>query len=143
MKTRLVGFVFGWVLLLLSVPFTAQERITLTTPETVAALGQLEIERIIITPDRVSTPEDEGAILVQLIGVERPVAISCFYSKSTTPLGTFLVNALMKANLSSVYAGNATTGTLPQRIYHRLVIMNEAPAVCGRSLTGTLTGTPQ
>ncbi len=29
------------------------------------------------------------------------------------------------------------------RIFHRLVLMGESTAVCGKTLTGSLTGTPQ
>ena len=54
---------------------------------------------------------------------------------------TTLINGLNKANLSTSYAGNATTGSLKQRIAHRLIVMNEAAQVCGRTLAGSLTGT--
>ena len=121
----------------------AQERITLSTPETVPSNVNYRTERLIINEDDPATPVDEGYITIQLAGVERPSAVSCVYNSSTTPTGTFLITALNKANLSTSYAGNATTGSLKQRIFHRLVVMNEAPAVCGRSLTGSLSGIPQ
>lgn len=121
----------------------AQERITLSTPETVPSNVNYRTERLIINEDDPATTPDEGYITIQLAGVERPNAVSCNYNASTTPTGTFLITALNKANLSTAYAGNATTGSLKQRIFHRLVVMNEAPAVCGRSLTGSLSGTPQ
>jgi len=116
----------------------------LTAPETVPANQTYRLERLTLTPDDTATVgTDEGSIVIQLQGVERANAVSCTYSASSTPTGTFLITALNKANLSTAYAGNATTGSLVQRIFHRLVIMNEAPAVCGRSLTGSLAGAPQ
>jgi hypothetical protein len=66
--------------------------------------------------------------------------VACRYGAGTNPTGTFLVNALNKANLSSAYAANATTGSLKQRIFHRLVIMGESTAVCSKTITGTLSG---
>lgn len=122
----------------------AQERIALTTPETVAALGTFRVEQMTLTWDDPATAGvDEGVLVVQLLGVERPVPVSCVYTKSTTPTATTLITGLNKANLSTAYAGNATTGSLLQRIHHRFVVMGEASAICGRALVGTLTGTPQ
>lgn len=128
---------------LISISLSAQERITLSAPETVPSNINYRTERIILNEDDPGTTQDEGSITIQLMGVERPIAISCIYNSSSNPTGTFLLTALNKANLSTAYASNATTGSLKQRIFHRLVIMNEAPAVCGRSLMGSLNGTPQ
>lgn len=113
---------------------------TLTAPEAVATLTGFAVDQVVITRDNPTTPPDEAAILIQLRGVGREDPIRCQYTSATTPTGSTLVTALNKANLSSAYASNATTGTLIQRIFHRLVVMNEAPTVCGRSLAGTLTG---
>lgn len=122
----------------------AQERIALSAPETVPANQTYRVERITLQSDDPGTVSvDEGQIHIQLMGVERQVAVSCVYRSTTNPTGTFLLTALNKANLSSAYNNNATTGSLVQRVFHRLVVMNEAPAVCGRSLAGSLTGTPQ
>ena len=119
-----------------------QERITLTAPETAPSNLTYRVTDIHMHEDDPATASlDEGSITVGLVGVEREIAAVCVYSGASSPTGTFLITALNKANLSSAYAGNATTGTLKQRIFHRLVIMNEAPAVCSRSLAGTLTGT--
>jgi hypothetical protein len=123
---------------------SAQERITLSAPETLPNNLTYRTDRITITKDDPATASvDEGTIVVQLMGVERPSAVTCAYNATSSPTGTFLITALNKANLSAAYAGNATTGSLEQRIFHRLVVMNEAPAVCGKSLVGSLTGTPQ
>lgn len=54
--------------------------------------------------------------------------------------GTTLITALNKANLSLAYVGTAATGSLKQRIHHRLVVMGESTAVCGKTLAGTLAG---
>jgi hypothetical protein len=138
---RLILFIA--VLFVAAVSLGAQERITLTTPEPAPTNLRYQVERLTLTVDNPDTTDDEGAIAIQLSGVERPGAVSCHYSRATSPTGTFLLTALNKANLSSAYVGNATTGSLLQRIQHRLVVMNEAPQVCGRSLAGTLTGSPQ
>jgi len=121
----------------------AQERITLTAPETAPNNLKYRVARLEIDEDDPDTVADEGRIMLNLIGVERRVEVTCIYRATTSPTGTFLINALNKADLSSTYNNNATTGTLKQRIFHRLVIMNEAPTICGKSLAGTLTGTPQ
>ena len=121
----------------------AQERITLTTPESVPNVERFRVERLTIEEDDPDTAVDEGVIRIELIGVERRTRVPCAYSRTTNPTGTSLIISLNKANLSAAYAGNATTGSLKQRIHHRLVVMNEAPAVCGRSLIGSLTGSPQ
>jgi len=135
------------ILLLLGVGFSlslvAQERITLSAPETVPSNLTYRVDRMTLQWDDPNTVADEGTITIQLLGVERAVPVSCVYSASTTPTATTLLIGLNKANLSSAYAGTASTGSLIQRIFHRLVVMNEAPAVCGRSLAGSLTGSPQ
>lgn len=121
----------------------AQERITLSAPESVPNNLTYRVDRLILQQDDPNTAADEGSITIQLLGVERPVPVTCVYNASTSPTGTTLLIALNKANLSSAYAGNGSTGSLTQRIFHRLVVMNEAPQVCGRALAGSLTGTPQ
>ena len=118
----------------------AQETVTLTTPETVVSNLRYRVERFSFDVDNPDTAADEGRLLIQLMGIERAVAVSCLYSSTTTPTATTLITGLNKANLSSAYNNNATTGSLKQRIYHRLVVIGEAGAVCGRSLAGTLTG---
>jgi hypothetical protein len=124
--------------------YAEQERITLAAPETAPNNLTYRVERLHLQDDDPATASvDEGMVHIQLLGVERPVAVNCVYHATTNPTGSFLVVALNKANLSSAYAGNGTTGSLKQRIFHRLVVMNEAPAVCGRSLAGSLSGSPQ
>ena len=131
------------LLLLAAVSLGAQERITLTAGEPAPTVARYQVAQMSLTFNDPDTADDEGAIQMTLVGVERAVTVTCLYSRATTPTGTFLIDALNKANLSSAYTGNATTGSLKFRIFHRLVVMNEAPQVCGRSLAGTLTGTPQ
>ena len=122
----------------------AQERVTLTAPESLPTTTQYRISTLTLESDDPGTVgTDEGQIQIVLMGLERPAVVSCTYSATSSPTGTFLINALNKSNLSSTYNNNATTGSLKQRIFHRLVVLNEAPAVCGRSLVGSLTGTPQ
>lgn len=118
----------------------AQETITLTAPESVPENARYRLERLTLNVDDPETTVDEGSIHIQLMGIERAIAVSCLYSRATTPTGTTLINGLNKANLSTSYAGNATTGSLKQRIYHRLVVLNEAQTVCGRGVAGSLTG---
>jgi hypothetical protein len=125
------------------VALVAQERITLSAPETVPNNVNYRVERLVLQYDDPATPADEGQVTIQLMGVERQSAVSCVYTAQTTPTGTTLLTGLNKSNLSTAYAGNGSTGSLAQRIFHRLVTMNEAPAVCGRSLAGSLTGSPQ
>lgn len=120
-----------------------QERIALSVAETVPANQNYRIERVTLTDDDPGTSADEGTVFIQLIGVERPVGVNCLYSAATSPTGTTLLIGLNKANLSSAYNNNATTGSLKQRINHRLVVMGESTAVCGKTLTGSLTGNPQ
>ncbi len=121
----------------------AQERITLTAPETVPSNLTYRVERIVLQNDDPNTVADEGQITIQLMGVERASAVTCVYNAASNPTGTFLLTALNKANLSTAYAGNATTGSLTFRIFHRLIVMGESTAVCGRTITGSLTGSPQ
>jgi len=119
----------------------AQEKITLTVAETKPSNSEYRIERLLLQSDDPTTsPADEGVIVVQLIG-QNGEPISCVYNAASNPTGTFLLTALNKSNLSLAYAGNATTGSLRQRIFHRLVVMGESTAVCGKTLAGTLAGT--
>jgi hypothetical protein len=111
----------------------AQETITLTTPETKPSNAEYRLGRLTIDADA-------GTIHIQLKG-QNGEAKSCLYHADTTPTGTFLLTALNKANLSTAYAGNATTGSLKQRIFHRLVVLGEGAAVCSAGLAGTVTGT--
>lgn len=120
-----------------------QVRVTLTVPVTSPSLSNYELDRITIQPDIIDTSNDEGVIQIYLRGVERTASLTCTYNSTTPQKATPLITGLLKANLNSVYAGNATTGNLEQRIYHRLVVMKEAIDVCGVSLVGTLTGVPQ
>lgn len=127
----------------LSIAVIAQERIALTVPEALPTNQNYRIERVTLTDDDPGTAADEGTIFIQLAGVERAASVNCLYSAATSPTGSFLIVALNKANLSAAYAGNGTTGSLKQRINHRLVVMGESTAVCGKTLTGSLTGSPQ
>lgn len=128
-------------LLILAVPVIAQEKITLTVPESNA---DYRIANLVLVYDDPATTADEGAILLDLKGTGNAApSVSCRYGANTSPTGTFLINALNKSDLSSAYAGNATTGSLKQRVFHRLVVLNEAPTVCGKSLAGVLAGSVQ
>lgn len=132
------------LLLVLVVSLAArQERITLSSPETVPNVLTYRVDQFGYQMDDPSTAVDEGVLHIRLIGVERPVPNTCTYNAATTPTATFLITALQKANLSTAYAGNATTGSLTQRIFHRLVVMGEASQVCDRPIAGILTGSPQ
>lgn len=129
------------VLLLLGFSAQAQERVNLTSAETKPNNAQYIVERIILNFDDPATAGiDEGSITLQIKG-QNGEARTCIYNSTTSPTGTFLLNALNKADLSSVYASNATTGTLKQRIFHRLAVMNEGATVCGITLAGTIAGT--
>lgn len=120
---------------------SAQERINLTGTETKPSNSQYVVERVTLQYDDASTASvDEGAITIQLLGQNRE-SRTCLYNASTTPTATTLLNALNKADLSSTYAANATTGTLKQRIFHRLAVMGEGVAVCGVTVSGTVAGT--
>jgi hypothetical protein len=137
-------FILSAVLVLAaSVYLFAQERITLTAPEAAPSVLTYRLSAFSLALDDPATAQDEGVLSLLLIGVERPVSVPCTYTAQTTPTATFLITNLQKANLASAYAGNASTGSLSQRIFHRLSVMNEAPLVCGGSLAGSLTGSPQ
>lgn len=126
-------------LALLVMPVIAQERIDLSVAETKPSNTQYRRDRLIVQDDNPATPTDEGFIQILLIG-QNGETNSCVYNVASSPTGTFLNNAMNKADLSTPYAGNATTGTLKQRIYHRLVVMGESTARCDRPITGTLAG---
>lgn len=125
-------------LLIFAVPLIAQEKITLTVAE---SNTDYRIGNLTLISDDPATAGDEGAIILDLKGLNQE-NISCRYSGATNPTGTFLITAMNKRNFSTAYAGNATTGSLRQTIHHRLFSggLNEGPAICGRTLTGTLTG---
>lgn len=120
----------------------AQEKITLSVAETKPSNAEYRIERLTLTSDDPASVADEGVIVVQLLG-QNSEPVSCVYNATSTPTGTFLLTALNKANLSTTYAANATSGSLRQRIFHRLVVMGESTTVCGKTLTGTLAGVVQ
>lgn len=117
----------------------SQEIAALTTPETKPSNAQYTIERITETFDDATTPADEGLIYIQLKGANGE-AVSCTYTATTTPTATALSTGQNKANFSTAYAGNATTGSRRQRLFHRLVVMGESTAVCGKTITGTVAG---
>lgn len=125
--------------LFLTLGLGAQEKVVLTVAETVP---EYRLNNFVVRYDDPATPSDEGALSMDLVGAGT-ATVSCVYSSSSNPTASFLINALNKANLSTAYAGNASTGSLKQRIFHRLVVMGESTAVCGKTLTGTLQGTPQ
>lgn len=123
---------------------TDQERITLTVAETKPSNSEYRVELFDSLSDNPATsPLDEGYLVIRLKGQNDEI-VNCTYNAGTNPTGTFLNTALNKANLSTAYAGNATTGSLKQRIYHRLFCggagLCESTAVCGKTLTGTITG---
>lgn len=124
-------------LLLLALPVVAQEKITLTAPETNPEY-RIAIFSV-VSDDPGTATVDEGQLIMDLKGANGE-NVPCRYHSGTSPTGTFLNNALNKANLSTAYAGNATTGSLKQRVCHRLVVMGESTAVCGKTLTGSCTG---
>lgn len=126
-----IGCAFLFSLVITS-SVSGQEVVTLTTPEAKPSNTNYHVERV-------TSALDDKQLLIQLKGVNGE-ALSCAYTEQTTPTGEFLNNALNKANLASTYAGNATTGTLKQRIFHRLVVMGEALMACGKVLTGTIAG---
>lgn len=138
MRILLLGLILA-----LTLPAGAQERITLTAPETTPNNTAYRVGRLTITQDDGATSPDEGVLLIELVGIEIPARVACTYTASTTPTATSLITALNKANLSTAYAGNGTTGSLKQRIFHRLIVMNEQAQVCTRSLSGTLSGAPE
>jgi hypothetical protein len=122
------------LLLALTASLPAQEIISLTTPVVINRTGY-HLESMMVG-------FDTGVLQLTLASNDAndPTRLSCAYTPATTPTGAFLNTALQKANLSSAYAGNATTGSLKQRVAHRLVVMGEAAQVCGQALVGTLTG---
>lgn len=124
------------LLLLLPALVGAQEIVTLTTPETKATNPNYRVASFVMDVDA-------GLLAITLKGVDDVAypPVTCTYSTSTTPTGATLITGLNKANLSTAYAANATTGSLKQRIFHRLIVMGESTAVCGKTLTGTLAGT--
>lgn len=135
---------FGLALVGLVLRASAQERITLTSGEIATTNLKYRLERLIIEEDDPDTAGvNEAAIIIQIIGIERRVQRSCVYNAGTSPTATTLINGLNTANLSSTYNNNATTGSLKQRIFHRLAVMGEGPTVCGVTVAGTVTGTPQ
>lgn len=124
-----------------AVPASAQtvERVDLVTPEVKPSNPSYTIERITETMDDPTTPADEGVIYIQLLGANRE-SVSCIYNATTTPTATTLTKGQNKADFSSAYAGNATTGSRRQRIFHRLVVMGESAQVCSKPITGTVAG---
>ena len=124
----------GLALLCTTISLSAQEKITLTTPEAKPSNTGYVVERMTLDVK-------VGTIYLQLEGDNRET-VSCLYSSQTVPTGRTLITGLNKANLSTVYAGNAITGSLLQRLFHRLVVMGESTAVCGKTLIGSLTGAP-
>ena len=135
--TGVLVVLFGGLSVLL-----AQEIVSLTTTESNASY---RLERLILDPDDPATAgTDEGVIEIRFVGIGQPTnRVTCRYSAGTTPTATTLIVALNKANLSLAYAANATTGSLRQRINHRLLVMGEAAAVCTKNLVGSLSGNPQ
>jgi hypothetical protein len=133
--TRMIGILCAVVMLGLT-RTDAQERIVLTVAE---SNPEYRMANFVMVPDDPGTTVDEGQIFLDLRG-SNGESVACRYGSGSNPTGTFLINGLNKANLSTAYAGNATTGSLKQRIFHRLVVMAESTAVCGKTLTGTLQG---
>lgn len=125
----------------LSLLLHAQERIALTVAETTSNTDYRLAVFTVIYDDPATTPGDEGFMAIELRGVNNEVVL-CRYTPTSNPTATFLNTGLNKANMASAYASNATTGSLKQRIYHRLFSggLNEGPAICGKTLTGTLQG---
>jgi len=124
------------LLLLLPALVGAQEIVTLTTPETKATNPNYRVASF-------AMDVDAGMLSITLKGVDDVAypPVSCTYSTSTNPTGASLITGLNKANLSSVYASNATTGSLKQRIFHRLAVMGESATVCNKAIVGTMAGT--
>lgn len=118
--------------IVLSATLSGQERIALTSPEITPNNTTYRVDRITLDIER-------GILDVRLLGVNNE-PINCVYNTLTSPTGAALMTGLNKANLSSTYASNATTGSLNQRVFHRLVVMNESATVCTKALVGTLTG---
>ncbi len=128
------------LIILSVVTSSAQERIDLTTAETKPANTQYRIERLTLQFDDPTTVGiDEGLARIQLLG-QNGEARSCIYNATTNPTGTVLLTGLNKANLSSAYTG-AGTGSLKQRLFHRLAVMGDGAQVCSQALAGTVAGT--
>jgi hypothetical protein len=123
----------------MSVALIAQERIDLSVAETKPSNAQYRIAAVQLIPDDPATTDDEGRIRIELLG-QNNEPVNCAYHATTTPTATTLIVGLNKANLSTAYAANATTGSLKQRIAHRLVTMGESTLICGKTLTGSLAG---
>jgi hypothetical protein len=119
-----------------------QEKITLGTPETTLTNTYEPMLLTIVSDDPLSKDNDEGMIRIELRGTNGEM-VFCHYSSKTNPTATTLSVGLNKANMSTAYANNATTGSLRQRILHRLAVMGESAQVCNKTITGTVTGTPQ
>lgn len=134
MRVIVVAFLLAWPLAI-----TAQEKISLTSPETYASNTTYRVSEVIQVLDDPATPADEGRLQLWLIG-QNGESLRCEYNATTNPTATTLIAGLNKANLSTAYANNATTGSLKQRIAHRLVTMGESAQVCNKPLVGTLTG---
>ena len=136
-------YLFAVTLVVTALSASAQERISLTAPETTPNNTAYELDRLTMIFDKPSTPQDEGFIHVQFVGIDRPELLNqCSYTPTTTPTATSLLTPFQKANLSTAYNNNATTGSLKQRVHHRLVVMGESAAVCQRPMVGTLSGNP-
>jgi len=132
------GLILCAVLVLGLTRSDAQEKITLTVAE---SNPEYRIANLtFVMDDPATAAADEGAIVLDLRGLAGE-NVSCRYGSGTNPTATTLITGLNKANLSAAYAANATTGSLRQRIFHRLVILGESTAVCGKTLTGSLAGT--
>lgn len=117
----------------LSISGRAQETGTLTAPETPPNNTGYSVETLTLF-------RSAGVIHIMLRGVNNEPK-ECRYTPTTNPTGIFLLTALNKANLSTAYAGNGTTGSLIQRIFHRLFVMGEGASVCVGGLgAGTVTG---
>ena len=120
------------VVLLVNGLVIGQERITLATPETSPSNVDYQLSDISLNRDR-------GEVTIQLRG-QHQESVLCVYNTKTTPTGATLLKAMNKADFSTPYVGNATTGSLAQRVYHRLVVMSESATVCSKPLVGTLSG---
>lgn len=135
MRHRAALIVFGLVVLYAALGF-AQEAITLTTPETKPMNTKYRLGPFYFD-------EGRGLMVIVLRGDNAEEKI-CTYDSTTNPTGEFLIRNLQKANLGSVFANNATTGSLKQRINYRLHAagLNEAPQVCNdkQPIVGTMTG---